>query len=365
MLIAAGCGPPTKPVRDAAPGGVRRPVTLNILVEDAEGRPVAGAKIRDIGSSFDLDLSAKETTPGRYRFEHIVLPAGLEVTAAGHAPAIAAVAATDGEPREFVVRLQSPAQIRGVVVDERGAPRRDVNVSWTFDDEGCAGAFSGATRTGADGSFVARDLRPGRHRLYVNSGDAGDVAFLVAPTTDAVVRSPRPGSMSFRLRTAPGEAPPTDGFVNWSASSANSLTTSLAASAGAGWVATDLSPGKRMVSIDVKGFDTINVEAEVRPGEATDLGELALVRGATWRGRVVDAEGRPIYDARVRRVRRAVWPLIDPPVRRTSSDGKFAFGGVEETPEMYEVTAEGHAERRVLVGTRELPTTVMLDAAPK
>ncbi|MEZ6018057.1 MAG: carboxypeptidase-like regulatory domain-containing protein [Planctomycetota bacterium] len=69
--------------------------------------------------------------------------------------------------------------------------------------------------------------------------------------------------------------------------------------AGGRFVLDSLEPGKAGLMFSAPGYVDVPLSVEVREGAATEAGQVALSRGATLVGRVVDAAGEPIAGAQV------------------------------------------------------------------
>lgn len=78
----------------------------------------------------------------------------------------------------YATPIQGPAQVKGRVIDSRGAPVRGATVV-AYDERNDA---VNSTATGADGSFTLRALRAGNYRIVVRNAS-------VTESGDAVVAS--------------------------------------------------------------------------------------------------------------------------------------------------------------------------------
>jgi hypothetical protein len=334
---------------------VRAPARLDVLVVDAEGRPVPGAEVTWEEGGMVLSVIAKEVEPGRHRFDGLdPCSVPLTVTARGFAPVNEIVEIHEAERRELVVRMSPPVEIRGRLVDDLGRPVPHARLRWSG-AEHFSWALDGATKTAEDGAFVASGLRAERYRFDVDSGDVVDTTSTVAaPANDVIIRIVRSGAIVFRLRLPPGTPRPGDLTCSIPDGSGTAQTF------GDGWRVDELSAGRRKIVVRVPGYDAVPIEADVLPGADTDAGERPLVVSATWRGRVVDAGGRPIAGALVQRYRDVGWPVADTSPARTDADGRFVVEHVDTAPETYVVQAAGFADDRPRIGSTALPESVTL-----
>lgn len=334
---------------------VRAPGRLDVLVVDADGRPVEHATVVWEHGGMVFDGLSKRVEPGRHRFDDLgpcVIP--LTVTAPGFAPSTQYVEMHESERRELVVRMVPPVEIRGTVVDDLGRPVANANLDW--DRVGSPSRhLDGEVETAADGTFVASGLQVGRYRFSVDEGDVDDAASVFdAPAKDVVLRAVRRGAIVFRLRVPQGAPTPED--VDASIRNGGGLTERR----GDGWRLDRLGAGHHRITVRVRGYDTLRIDADVRPGADTDVGELTLVASATWRGRVVDVEGHPIAGARVQRRRDAGWPSTAAQWVASDADGRFVVEHVDSAPEAYLVRADGFAEEHPSIGGSDLPASVTL-----
>jgi protocatechuate 3,4-dioxygenase beta subunit len=334
---------------------VRASGRLDVVVVDASGRPVEDARVAWEEGGMVLDSFAKRIEPGRHRFDGLapcVIP--LTVTAPGFAPVNQVVEMHESERRELVVRMVPPAEIRGTVVDDLGNPVPHANVRWEGDKR-YSRALDGEVETSADGTFVASGLQAGRYRFSVDRGDVEDAASVFeAPAKDALVRMVRRGAIVFRLRLPPGV--PRPGDIGCSIPDGSGTAQPF----GDGWRVDDLSVGHRRIALHLRGYDELPIDADIRPGADTDVGERTLVASATWRGRVVDVDGHPISGARVQRRRDAGWPVAETTPVYSDAGGRFVVEHVDAAPEAYLVEATGFAEEHPRIGGADLPATVML-----
>jgi len=123
------------------------------------------------GSEVEIDPGVKTTSDVHGKYSFAALPAGIaQIHAQNDAldaeSRVLSVPLVAGESRDdFDIELDRGASIRGVVVDEKGAPVAQVGVAWA-----CATcpAYQQAL-TSVDGSFRVRRLPRGRYATTVSS----------------------------------------------------------------------------------------------------------------------------------------------------------------------------------------------------
>src|SRR6185295_4282616 len=96
-------------------------------------------------------------------------------------------------------------------------------------------------------------------------------------------------------------------------------------------------PGTWDLDVSAEGYAPTHRSFEVRPGEATVLGEIALVPGLTLTGRVVDAKGTPVAGAVVQHERSGNF--------QTDCGGRFAFRDLPAGPLRLTAWHEGFVQQ--------------------
>src|SRR5262249_23468266 len=126
------------------------------VVRDAQGAPIAGARIRAGHALWLDDRATSSSVDGSYRLENV--PAGeVELAASldNGGRAQQELRAADGASLEWNPRLDPGLVLAGRVVDERGLALAGLELAaFTGGSEpGAPHSFQRVTRTGADGSF--------------------------------------------------------------------------------------------------------------------------------------------------------------------------------------------------------------------
>jgi hypothetical protein len=137
-------------------------------VRDAEGRPVAGARLRLAGRDFSFPMVATSRADGSIVVGGIVgrfaWSVAVDPSDTAHARLVVspgAVSPKETGPVTFV--LHEPVTLRGRVVDATGAPVRNFTV-WITQ---VPGGIEFQARTDAEGRFTVDGHAPGRYRIRV------------------------------------------------------------------------------------------------------------------------------------------------------------------------------------------------------
>ena len=132
------------------------------VVRDAQGKPIAGATLKNMGGSSNEIREVKTDADGRFRMDDLYEGStgkDVLVTASGSAPQrVGITPGTREEPSEIVIDLAPGHRVRGRVVDEKGGPLADVMVD--FGDGRNPFGEGGRVDTGADGLFSFDALPP-------------------------------------------------------------------------------------------------------------------------------------------------------------------------------------------------------------
>jgi protocatechuate 3,4-dioxygenase beta subunit len=296
----------------AAVGAVPAPVTLVLarggtiegVVVDEGGAPVAGAQVRSDGASGDERTDARgefaftALTPGDYE---VYLPNDwMDLSLPARVKTVVSL------ERAAHVRLVQPAAsgtLSGVIVDERGAPVRDAYVDAArYDHDTTRPNFHDPeVLTGLDGSFAFSALPPGSYWVRARHLGGGEV------TTAAPVAV---GSASVRLVL--GATGVLAGVVTMAAGGAVADDVTVTATdrardrerserlfhTGGRFALRELPAGTYKLVVD----DDPRSAIEVTIGDGEVRGDLTLVAQVryTVRGRLVDAaSGAPLVGWRV------------------------------------------------------------------
>ncbi len=330
-------------------------------VTDPLGAPAAGIEVWDLTAGHGPQRLAVTGADGRFVLPEMQSDVFVELCGPGFLTQ-GVIARRGGEPIRVV--LEPAARVAGRVLDAvTGSPVAGANV-WgrQLTDSGVRCAFSGdgvcprdrsarTTRTGPDGSFLVDHFEPGLYRLHVEAP-----GYLKAPP--------------FHLKLAAGEARVPDvlvergavlrgrvlgsdgkplGEVRLFASSGRSNHNDVKSDADGRYVLTGLEPGLVWVHLQPPELDYAQRSVEVGPGENEADFHLSAHTAHELRGRVVDAAGRPVGDARVRWEERGGGGAGE---TRSAADGAFALpsgDGIHELSAEAAGYAPGRLERPVVV----------------
>ena len=132
------------------------------VVRDAQGKPIAGATLKNMGGSSNEVREVKTDADGRFRMDNLYEGStgkDVLVMASGSAPKrVGVTPGTREEPSEITIDLAPGHRIRGRVVDEKGGPLAGVMVD--FEDGRNPFGDGGRVDTGADGLFSFDALPP-------------------------------------------------------------------------------------------------------------------------------------------------------------------------------------------------------------
>jgi hypothetical protein len=312
-------------------------------------------------------------------------PLRVNVWSDGFAEASVDVDVAPDEAKRIEVRLPQAVPIDGVVVDDTGAPVGGADVWFRaprpFERWGPCGVTRPGpfrtTVTAADGSFHAvvprsagleYELRaPGhvepperkngfRTRIPWRRGERDPTVRFLPEVDPLRLVLARAATIRFVLRPPPGAS-----FFGAYVKAFDE--------AGANVAEEDLRDASRFVapvtarrlSIEVNGFLPVTREVRLVAGEVTDLGEIALERGAGVGGRLVDGDGRPVRGAKLSITRDgddAVWEA------GARDDGSFDVWGIPPGAVEMTVQAPAHVRtrRRVAADGRADRLLVALDA---
>jgi len=184
----------------------------------------------------------------------------------------------------------------GVVVDDLGVPIRDATVQIDAKCDADSGRLGIVERkTDADGRFVlsgiARVAQLADVRAFAAEHEPTFLADVPLAGEPPRIVLRRNGRLTFRVRIAPGDPPPetiqvffTDFHIDVPR---------------LGEVTTSLPPGRRVVVVRATGYAPARREFVVEPAGETRIEDVVLDRGLSLSGRLLDAHGRPVADARV------------------------------------------------------------------
>ena len=302
-----------EPAKPAAPP---KPALIVRVLDAATGAPLEGAEVES--SFFDpkadkrVKATATTTADGVVRVEHEpgVEPTVLWLIARkpGYVPgSFYRGRGGWGEPfpipesKEF--RLAHGVELGGVVVDEAGAPIEGatVELSTAFADSDYPPLKMTITS-------LKTDAR-GRWRSAEVPDALGDVSLSISHPDyyQAAGEHPSRGDLRRVLTrgetvtgrvVGPGGRPIVGANVKLRSGSSSAGIADAKTDADGRFALLHARPGEFHVMAEADGFAPAFRDVQVKRGGGADAGEVAMEPGATLRVRVVDAEGRPLSDAR-------------------------------------------------------------------
>jgi len=275
-----------------------------------------------------------------------------------------AVIAEGRGPEPLAFALESEAVIAGRARGKRGTSVPDQTVSARAAD--AASRSSNGARTLADGSFRIEGLKPGvSYNLFVYSGGSNAPRKTVAAPAEGVeIVLAGMGRIAGRVVDAAGRPVPdfqvaaqtdrTGEGTNWVAPVRQDVSSETGE-----FVLENAPAGALEVRVVAKGFQPAHVGGiVVEEGETRSGVEVKLARGATLRGRAVEARsGRPVPDVEVSAESAAGSVSTD-------ADGAFQIEGLPSGK--VRVTARGpdYASTSETVEVGESGGTVELKLSP-
>jgi uncharacterized GH25 family protein len=210
--------------------------------------------------------------------------------------------ATTAHTKDLKLVLDETGTIAGVVVDGDGKPVPEIQVAaiadyWAAERPTLVGLIS-ATTDGA-GAFTLRGLPDGQYRLRALRGGSSmsgwETQGIPAKVGDKNIKITLPAPA-----TLVGKVQLENGLVPKLANVQLGTHPATPAAPDGTFKIEGLEPGKYDVRVLGPEFAQLTKsDVELKAGETTDLGTLALMRGRKLAGRVVDASGSPVSGARV------------------------------------------------------------------
>jgi protocatechuate 3,4-dioxygenase beta subunit len=297
-------------------------------VVDTGGAAVPFAAVRVVArvEGFSFDEARQTASDEQGRFEMTGLPRKkLDAVAVGESATSETVEidlATQAERRDVTITLENAGTISGIVVDSKGQPVAEASVSASpsfrsfgrsrsarterreqrFDFRLRGGADDLTDQAGrftlrglADGEYTLRAAGPGKGRSSLREGTE-------AKTGDSEVKIvlPADGGVKGRVLLAEGAAP---GLFSVSLTTGRrgfgfSPPTPFSSSDGV-FTLDDVPPGELELSVNGPDFEPKKVSVKVEADQVTDAGTITVIKGRKLAGRVVDASGKPVANARV------------------------------------------------------------------
>ena len=332
-------------------GGALPGATIRIAAADDEGFEVPPFAAPSWESGRGGAFRAGGLRPG---------PHTVEASAEGHMPLVLDdVQIRDGGANRVELELIPAAFVEGRVVDADGAPAAGVEVET---------AYSGLTaRTRDDGSFRLGPFEAGREvTLHARSPELGSTQWygVAAPYRGLALRLGRHvlrGRVVDATSGGPVERFRVTVFLGGRGEVVDKVvrpkrdSTSIEAADGSFEIPVDAVA--HFIVVDAPGRFPWSSDLVLGSGGEYDLGELALERGRSIAGRVVDRlSGAPVADAwvsfspRPRGPHDAYVSLARPAGTSTDEDGAFLLGGLPEGAVRVHVWAQGYARKYVEVG---------------
>ncbi len=354
------------------------------LVLDLDEQPVIGAQVRLVEQragdlrtmlhrSFGLDdvePTRAVSTDAKGQFEFADLGAGrydLAVSAAGFAalrvPGIK-VAPQAGEVDLGTVLLEPGVAIEGIVVDPRGEPIAEAEVSvlagenWVRSFNRTQAEKPNKVVTDSSGFFSLHDLRSGSKVQFHVTRDgflAQTVEHVEAPSVEPVKVTLEPAwSLAGKVLDTDGR--PISGAQVMASKSAAGL---MANAQGRSTITDEeghfeldrLAPGRLNLKAWAKGYlPTLKPALELGPQHQPEEVELTLQRGAVIAGKVLSDNAEPVAGAMVSLARDR--QISDPlswtggSTTSTDDDGKYRLEGVPLG--LVSVEAHDHRNARVV-----------------
>ncbi len=290
--------------------------TLVVRLVDAEGRPVTEQALVQVGDGMMADRKRKPDEGNAYSFR---IPVAGELPVLVEAPSFrrswSKVVVADGKRVEHVVRLDPGAAIEGVVVDEAGKPVAGALVSGNIvgGDDPSPGGWTNVPILGdkwvdsdARGRFALRGL-PAKD-VAVSAVFGGAKGRQVSPST--TVNAPAKGvrlvvvqtaSVAFRLLSPDGK-PYADEKVkvaHWHRGDFDSLNMEYLQAKDGRFVIDALEAGPSEIQVETWAHVPVLRSFVAALRTSVDLGDVVLEPGLPVRGRVVDADGKPVAGALV------------------------------------------------------------------
>ena len=356
---------PEKPVAPSRPAAAtaakpssKPTASLEVVVQDPGGRPVAGALVSVVITREMLPrtLAARTDAEGRVRLEGLPRPPwDLAVQACGLAPK--RIERVPAAQKPLVVRLAPGASVTGVVRD--GTTREPVAAAsvWAWVGTGIAGldrwnpdAGRVATTSDARGQFKLEGFGPGYFTLTataagrgratrqaVRPGTSVELYLMPGATISGVVHDEAGRPFNGAVVRVMPESPGTPFLPPAERTDARGRFALAGLDPGAYVVvarAAPLAPAVQLVSVEANGDTAV---------------DLTLAEGGFVTGRLVDATTKPARGGRVRlaAVQGVTLPMLlhDLAQAEAGADGRFTLGPLQQGELLLQARAPGFTER--------------------
>lgn len=299
-------------------------VTVRGHVFDADGRPLAGAKIHGVHSIVETDAQGAFAKPA----SSMLTPREFVATAAGHLESSVTLdLRRPGDVDDVVFRLQRGARVVGRVLSESDEPLAGARVEASF-------ASHSETFTDADGRFALTNAppRPGWFRLWATLEGRPHAVYehteQELPTGEIVIRFERGFDVVGRVVDEQG-APIEAAMVGLGEVESNHRVLTDAAG---NFALHQITRREREFVVMRDGFAGHQRTLEFAPEGGCEPLTVVLERGFAIRGHVRDPEGRPLTGAIVYVIYGDGYEPLDGV--KADKDGVFGFASVRESDDI-------------------------------
>ncbi len=320
---------------------MKRGLTLAGRVLDADGKPVAGAEVKQGPDRWGTDYpTATAGRDGRFVFENTRPgPVVLTVQAAGHAPDLKRLTVSaESEPVEF--KLEKPSTIRIRLIDEAGEPisgativadtwRGFRSIEWRAETDPAGEAeWTGAPSDEVAYDIVAKDRMSVRNQSLAAGGDE-PVVITMRPLLKiaGTVVDAETGEAVDKFKVVPG--------IDWDEARPTHWEYHAGQEHRAGTFETTFSYPRfgHRVRIDADGYAPFVSERFTGEGGGQKIA-VKLRAAPNIEGVVVDAKGQPVEGVEVYVATAAQFPHIQNgkcqrhtrmPMSKTDASGRYAL----------------------------------------
>jgi hypothetical protein len=302
--------------------------TIRGTVTDANGKPVQGATLHNEGRSSADVREATTDERGRFVLDNVYegsIGHELVVKAKSFAPLrMAFKPGTKEKPAELTIKLEPGHRIRGRVQDDNGHPIAGVRVYHSEGNHGGSMAFGGGTTTDPNGKFEFDSLPSGAPFSFGARGysdieeaklsldGADEVVVTMQPegmirgrVLDAVTRKPI-SPFSVRITFSPDRGPDEAGHHLSGARATTPAGERFANPQGTFELNELINKMPLQVTVSAEGYEPqVYRRVLAKPKTKADEVVFALPpidasKLVTIRGRMVDAQGKPVAGAELR-----------------------------------------------------------------
>jgi hypothetical protein len=239
------------------------------------------------------------------------------------------------------IRAVSSGQLHGVVVTSDGEPAPGADVS--IQPEGAKAQVNQVLTTDAAGLFTARSLADGVYTVLATR------AGLVSDRVRGIVGAGVP-ELELRLKLEAGASlagtvrDATDGSTLAGCLVTTAFGQSISCDHAGRFILGPLSPGDVPLRVGAAGYAPRDVTVSLTRRTRASA-DVALTRGASVAGTVLDPDHKPFRGARIRSSHYALDGAPPAEVETTSdAKGRFTLDGVAPGRATFQATASGYAE---------------------